>query len=293
MSVSMSQFIWLVGGFVMGMFFMYNVVPLRMNRTNHLQARQTQNTVLKFGNPGPVVDLLERTAYTTAFNRKDRIPYWVGEHLTVASLTAGTDVSRDKSSFTADTSVPALFRVNTKDYTNNGYDRGHHAAAADAVASQKAMDETFLMTNIAPQVGAGFNQQYWAYLEQFCRDLTKNFTDVYVYTGPLFLPQIDSSTSTSTKTKYKVQYTVIGNNSPLVSVPTHYYKVILVPTSSSSTVYAMAAFVLPNQVISNNTPLTSFQVDLQAIEFASGLQFFQLLDRSKFLDLCDQITCAV
>ncbi|KAI7898700.1 nuclease [Cokeromyces recurvatus] len=286
MSTPLFHFIWLIAGFIMGMFFMYNLVPLRMNQVHHLKARQTtENPILQFGNPGPVVDLLERTAYTTSFNRKDRIPYWVGEHLTADNLKAGSGVSRDKSSFTADTSIPLLFRVTTKDYTNSGYDRGHHAPAADAVRSQATMDESFLMTNIAPQVGAGFNQQYWAYLEKFCRDLTSTFSDVFVYTGPLFLPHsVDG-------TKYKLEYNVIGAHSPFISVPTHYYKIILVPLSSTQ--YAIGAFVLPNQAIANSTPLTSFQVDLQAIELASGLQFFKLLDRTKFLNLCDKITCSV
>jgi DNA/RNA endonuclease G (NUC1) len=48
--------------------------------------------------------------------------------------------------------------------------------------SQKAMDETFYLTNIAPQVGEGFNRHYWAYVEDFCRRLTGNFEDVYVFT---------------------------------------------------------------------------------------------------------------
>jgi len=76
--------------------------------------------------------------------------------------------------------------------------------AADAKISQAAMDETFYLTNIAPQVGDGFNRhckwtmsvlEYlgarttglllisdWAYLEDFCRRLTTNFEDVYVFT---------------------------------------------------------------------------------------------------------------
>lgn len=37
--------------------------------------------------------------------------------------------------------------------------------AADAKQSQQAMSETFLLSNIAPQVGEGFNRHYWAYLE--------------------------------------------------------------------------------------------------------------------------------
>jgi endonuclease G len=44
------------------------------------------------------------------------------------------------------------------------------------------MDETFLLTNIAPQIGEGFNRHYWAYVEDFCRRLTGSFEDVYVFT---------------------------------------------------------------------------------------------------------------
>ena len=51
------------------------------------------------------------------------------------------------------------------------------------------MDETFLLTNIAPQVGVDFNRHYWAYVEEWCRRLTGSFKDVYVFTVPLYLPK--------------------------------------------------------------------------------------------------------
>ncbi|KAI8087984.1 uncharacterized protein B0P05DRAFT_530985 [Gilbertella persicaria] len=317
MAVPMSNYVWLISGFFMGMFFMYNIIPMRMNQhhTRHLQPRQSVNNVLQFGNPGPVVDLLERTAYTASYNRKDRIPYWVGEHLTKDGLQKGSGVDRDNSNFKPDTSLPTMFQVVTTDYTNSGYDRGHMAPAGDAVATQSGMDETFLLSNIAPQVGEGFNRQYWAYLEAFCRDLTNSYNDVYVYTGPLFLPQSTTSTNAAfalanlqinnqgeiisnvtsskkraTKQNYKMEYTVIGANSPTVAVPTHFYKIILIPQGSS---YIAGAFVLPNQSITKSTPLTQFQVQIDAIEKSSGLQFFSKLDRSKFSDLCKAVQCTV
>ncbi|CAO0791004.1 unnamed protein product [Mucor circinelloides] len=322
MTIPLSHYLWLTGGFFMGMFFMYNIVPFRI--TNHYQSgnnlhirQEPPNNVLKFGNPGPVSDLFQRTAYTASFNRRDRIPHWVGEHLTAESLRRGQNVSRDKSRFTGDEAVPDLFRVYTNDYTNSGYDRGHMAPAGDAVSSQTAMDETFLLTNIAPQIGPGFNRQYWAYLEQFCRDLTKNFTDVYVYSGPLFLPQLATRASSSsdayaladskiefdedgaikvisklsnTKDKYRMQYDMIGANGPTIAVPTHYFKILLVSNGAD---YASGAFVLPNQAIDHAIPLDRFLVDLIAIEKASGLTFFQSLDRNTFTKLCDVVRCVV
>lgn len=130
----------------------------------------------------------------------------------------------------------------------------------------------------------------WAYFEGFVRDLTKNYTDVYVYTGPLFLPQPLGGSSSSKNPGYQIQYPVIGTT-PNVAVPTHFYKIILTTKDSNS--YSLGAFVLPNQKISSSTPLTKFQVNLTAIEKAAGLQFFDKLDRSQFSDLCAQIKCAV
>jgi endonuclease G len=69
------------------------------------------------------------------------------------------------------------------------------------------MDETFFLTNIAPQVGDGFNRHCtltlqrwcsplpllsdWAYLENWCRTLTRSHADVFVFTVPLYLPRRD------------------------------------------------------------------------------------------------------
>nr|P81204.1 RecName: Full=Nuclease; AltName: Full=Sr-nuclease; Flags: Precursor [Syncephalastrum racemosum]AAC69516.1 nuclease [Syncephalastrum racemosum] len=288
-------------GFLLGALFMVFVPSLYnaaepsslhrlMNpiRRNTLSARASSD-ILKLGNPGPVSDLLERSGYILSYNRRDRLAHWVGEHLTSASLQAGQGVDRDKSNFQEDTDIPEMFRAHLKDYVSSGYDRGHQAPAADDLSSQEAMDETFLLSNMAPQVGVGFNRHYWAYLEGFMRDLTQNFTDVYVYTGPLFLP---SAASTGRKNPaYSIEYPFLGATTPNVPVPTHFFKIALTTTASSE--YALGAFVLPNQAIDSSTPLTNFKVELEAIEKAAGLVFFDKLDRSKFADLCSKTTCQV
>ena len=56
--------------------------------------------------------------------------------------------------------------------------------------------------------------------------------------------------------KMYVRYEVIGANS--VAVPTHYFKVIVAETADQK--YDMEAYVMPNQVIDDSTPLTVFQV---------------------------------
>lgn len=43
-------------------------------------------------------------------------------------------------------------RATNADYRGSGFDRGHLAAAANHKWSQKAMEDTFYLSNVAPQV---------------------------------------------------------------------------------------------------------------------------------------------
>ncbi|KAG0654037.1 nuclease [Rhodotorula mucilaginosa] len=172
--------------------------------TGTLAPSEVRNRVIQGGSIGPVSDLLVRTAYTAAYDRRNRIPAWTAEHLNAASLKSGGG-DRQSATFREDPDVPEMFQAKLLDYFRSGYDRGHMVPAADAKQSQQAMSETFLLSNIAPQVGDGFNRHYWAYLEAFCRDLTKSFADVYVFTVPLFLPKRDGRDG-----KWRVTYEMTG-----------------------------------------------------------------------------------
>lgn len=82
-----------------------------------------------------------------------------------------------------------MFRSDNSDYKKSGYDRGHLAAAGNHKASQNSIDQTFYLSNMAPQVGEGFNRDSWNRLERYVRKLTKTYTNVYCCTGPLYLPR--------------------------------------------------------------------------------------------------------
>ncbi|KAL1915667.1 uncharacterized protein VTP21DRAFT_6426 [Calcarisporiella thermophila] len=240
--------------------------------------------IVPFGFPGPVNDLLYRTAYVSSFNRQFRNPNWVAEHITKESLKRGDGVDRGHSQFKEDAEVPGMFRSRLADYYKSNYDRGHMVPAADVKTSQEAMDETFLLTNIAPQVGEGFNRDYWAHFENFCRTLAQKYSDVWVFTGPLYLPQQDPRDQ-----KWYVRYQVIGNP-PNVAVPTHFFKVVLTRREDGS--YASGAFVLPNAPIPDATPLERFIVPLEAVERAAGLQFYPELEKRQALrQLCSETKC--
>ncbi|KAI9209331.1 uncharacterized protein BJ171DRAFT_115704 [Polychytrium aggregatum] len=240
--------------------------------------------ILHKGFPGPVSDILYRQAYVGSYNRSLRNPNWVAEHLTKAALDGnGDSPDRSKSTFKEDQSIPSPFRAHLQDYSGSGFDRGHLVPAADVQVSQEAVNETFLLSNISPQVAKAFNRGYWAYFEKFVRDLTKTFDDVYVVTGPLYLPHKGSDG------RFYTTYEVIGNP-PNTAVPTHFFKVILTYHKGQ---YAMSGFVLPNQKI-GDPPLDSFLTPVDAIERSTGLVFFPELENKSALPcICSRTKCAV
>ncbi|XP_015124042.1 endonuclease G, mitochondrial isoform X2 [Diachasma alloeum] len=217
--------------------------------------------------------LSSTTSRISQIMKRNRIAHWVFEHLTRDGLYSEnkSKVDRSKCEFKPDESIHPYFRSLNSDYKGSGFDRGHLAAAGNHKLCQNHMEQTFFLSNMAPQVGVGFNRDSWNRLEKYVRKLTKVYTDVYVCTGPLYLPKKEGDGK-----KY-VRYQVIGANH--VAVPTHFYKVIVGQTNDLK--FEMEAYVMPNGPIDDNTPLTSFQVPPESVERAAGLLFFDKLSRDK------------
>jgi len=254
--------------------------------TKSLAAPVDPAGLFQYGFPGPVADLATRNALVSSYDRRLRNPSWVAEHITPASL-ANSQGDRKHSIFLEDPSVPEKFRGKLKDYFRSGYDRGHQVPAADAKWSQDAMNDTFYLTNMCPQVGEGFNRDYWAHFEDFCRRLTNRYPSVRIVTGPLYLPKRDQSDG-----KWRVSYEVIGNP-PNIAVPTHFYKVIFAEDGTTTGPVALGAFVLPNDKIPNERPITDFEVPVEAVERASGLEFASKLPLERRKRLCAEMNCSL
>jgi endonuclease G, mitochondrial len=242
--------------------------------------------LFEYGFPGPISDIAARAALVSSYDRRTRNPQWVAEHITPASL-AQRDGDRKNSAFLEDPAVPEKFRAKLKDYFRSGFDRGHQVPAADCKWSQTAMDETFYLTNMCPQVGEGFNRDYWAHFEDFCRRLTQSYPSVRIVTGPLYLPKKDPVDN-----KWYVKYEMIGNP-PNVAVPTHFYKVIFAEDGTAGGKVALGAFVLPNAPIPNAKPLGDFEVPIEAVERASGLEFASKLPVQRRKRLCAETNCSI
>nr|CAD7587987.1 unnamed protein product [Timema genevievae] len=226
--------------------------------------------IMRFGFPG-LENVRSFDDYVLSYDRRNRVAYWVFEHLTKESVASNDAVDRAKCEFTEDSSLHPFFRSNNSDYKGSGFDRGHLAAAGNHRLNQRHVDQTFLLSNMAPQVGRGFNRDSWNTLEKHVRKLTKKYINVYVCTGPLYLPRKEADGKTY------VKYQVIGASN--VAVPTHFFKVVVGETDSKE--LEMEAYVMPNQIIQDKTPITVFQVPPESIERAAGLLFFDRISRDK------------
>lgn len=110
---------------------------------------------MQFGFPG-FETLRSRKSYILSYDRRNRVPNWVFEHLTSSRIQYNENVNRNKSEFFEDNSIHPYFRSTNIDYKHSGYDRGHLAAAGNHRSNQEFLDDTFVLSNISPQVSLLF-----------------------------------------------------------------------------------------------------------------------------------------
>jgi endonuclease G len=132
----------------------------------------TPHPSMPYGSHGPESELIHRKSYTLSYNRRLKQANWISECLTRIDDDDDTDHPKRKNvHFKEDKQVrhahltyqiPLMFRAQIKDYKNSGFDRGHLAAAAD-FNDKISYEESFLLSNVSPQVGKGFNRVYWRF----------------------------------------------------------------------------------------------------------------------------------
>ncbi|CAN0214010.1 unnamed protein product [Scytosiphon promiscuus] len=237
--------------------------------------------VKRYGFPDLDQVILPSEEYTSCWDSRTRNARWVVERINLNTVSGPGD--RKKSPFRPDSRLQPIFRSSLSDFYESGYDRGHLAPAGDHKTTQANLTQTFLLSNMAPQEPS-FNRGYWSDFEEFVRTLvvpsersikaaarpghtpspsshlSPPFKDVYVITGPLFLPskeapaglapagspegaeidadqgtdviEVQSSSSTDPATptaaaKWVVKHDIIGNPMKMVAVPTHFFKASL------------------------------------------------------------------
>ncbi|MDD7405114.1 MAG: DNA/RNA non-specific endonuclease [Bacteroidales bacterium] len=185
------------------------------------------------------------SGFTSYFNPDTHIPNCVAYEI-IESETTGDEPR--KKSFEADHTIDGC--AESSDYRNSGYDRGHMAPAADMKWSKEAMEESFLMTNICPQVKS-LNSGIWHRLEQRVREWAARDSSIIVVCGPIFTPG-----------KPVEQIGEIG-----VAVPHRFFKALYAPGRNIG-----IAFIFDNDKVKGE--LRKYAVTIDSVERETGLDLF-------------------
>ncbi len=131
------------------------------------------------------VRTIGRAGYALVHSSVDLVPLFVCEGISVAQIT-GPLPRPNPAPFAPDPDLPVGERSELVDYRYSGFDRGHMAPSADQTGDATLQAETYFLSNMAPQVGVGFNQHAWARLESTVRDWLEARGGGWIVTGPMF-----------------------------------------------------------------------------------------------------------
>ncbi len=198
--------------------------------------------------------------YTISYSNQHKNAEWVAYEL----LGARLDLSdrEERQSFRSDPNVRA--EASHSDYSNSGYDRGHLVPAHDMDFNERAMSESFYMTNVSPQVPE-FNRGIWKELEGKVRKWAKKEKRLYVITGPLLKKTIERADR-------------ISATGP--TIPRGFFKIIMDYEEPEK---KAIAFMFKNKTI--NQPLERFVTTIDLVETYTNLDFFPDLTREEAIAL--------
>lgn len=193
--------------------------------------------------------IVKHQYYTLSYNEKYEQAEWVAYQLKDKQIVSTTF---KRPYFEQDPKVKTG-SADWKNFKNSGYTKGHLLAAADRKFSKEAYDETFLTSNVSPQV-YDFNAGVWNRLEEKTRYWAQKYENLYVVTGGVLSDHLKT----------------IGYEE--VAVPNFFYKIVLDYTKPE---VKAIAFLMPHK--ESNKALYEFAVSIDEIESLTGIDFFPAL----------------
>jgi len=164
------------------------------------------------------------------------------------------------SSFKSDVRTTA--RVTTTEFVRSGYDRGHLSPnyAISVCYGEEAQKETFLLSNIVPQLHA-LNAGLWKDLEQrIVRRYVERYGTVWVQVGPVFTEPAAQK---------------VGR----IPVPAAFWMVVSEYEETTRGLRAIA-FLIPHEETWRDRELTRYVVSIRKVEALTGLDFFPKLPKT-------------
>lgn len=226
--------------------------------------------------------VLRNDGYMVGYSDLKRNPLWVTYWLQALTPEQQRQSYRRPGHFDRDWRT--LWRVDQRDYTRSGYDRGHLAPnyAISRLYGRNAQLETFLTTNIVPQ-RPNLNRKVWQRLEEAAADhFSRRFSRVAVVTGPVFQGEIEYIRACGMLDR-AYAWLPLERQACLIEVPDAFYK-IFVGLNAKGQAESMLAFLMP-QNVRGSEPLTKFVVTVDLVEEVTGLDFFSQLDNRQENDL--------
>lgn len=196
--------------------------------------------------------VIKHSTYYLSYSEEHEQAEWV------AYILRDTDLTKNKYKrplFIQDKKVKTQ-SAHWKNYKNSGYSRGHLLPAADRTVSEAAYNETFLTSNISPQLYE-FNSGIWSNSEHKTRLWAKKHKKIYVVTGGVLGKNLKT----------------IGTEN--VSVPDYFYKVLLRKDNDNN--YKMIAFLIPHKKDENRN-LAEYIITTDKLEQLTNIDFFPFLE---------------
>jgi len=217
-------------------------------------------------------EVLENKGFVVGYNAQLKIPAWVQYRLTKEQ--SEIEVLERTNSFNEDLALPSSARAIEADYdvVRPEYVAGHMAPARDMLWSVQAEAESNLFSNIAPQIGTGYNGSVWVRIEHGVRRWVKVREDLTIITGPVFeaRPHVQPL-GRQPETDRQMLYNVVGQND--VAVPTGFFKIIVDMRNLDSP--DVLAFMVPHfeTVDSHEREIDQYLCSVDEIEAMTGLDF--------------------
>lgn len=215
------------------------------------------------GRSGAVDGLTElrKTGFWLGHFDRYKVPAWVAMTWTADDYQRSEWVSLDRPDWEADPNVPpyAQPRHDKYDFSTSRLERGHMARDADLEAwGKQAVKDGTTLSNAVPQL-QGLNHSVWLALENEHRDIvTGRIPQIWIISGPIFLPGIPVQT--------------VGDG---IGVPHGTYKVIVWQDSAGA--MHMRGYLIP-MYARDSSDLRQYIVSVDALEEYTGLDFHPELE---------------
>uniref|UniRef100_T1IT42 DNA/RNA non-specific endonuclease domain-containing protein n=1 Tax=Strigamia maritima TaxID=126957 RepID=T1IT42_STRMM len=219
----------------------------------------------RFGLPERDI-LMDYYDFEISYDNLTKIPNWVAEHLTYDNLKQSeTKCYVQGSMVQKEDRVHPYYQSTALDYNsaNAEFTKGFLLSGKSHQHAEESIRHSARLSNIAPLSKALAQNATWSDLEAFTRYLTSQYLDVYVFSGPIFIPNSNSN---------YMEYEVIGDNQ--VAVPTHFFKIIIGRCKEDIQKLSIGCYIIPNDSTVANHQINEYRVCLLELERKAGFKLF-------------------